>query len=114
MVKFFLPLPKNEKVHIEGKKKKKPFTNCNESLAHDIFQALKKLQTRQIQKTIRKIREDTDQQLKKKNEKHLIDLKALKKVDLKKISFYVVSLNLNVDLEQLKNIISKEPGIKNL
>jgi len=52
--------------------------------------------------------------LKKKNEKHLIDLKALKKVDLKKISFYVVSLNLNVDLEQLKNIISKEPGIKNL
>ena len=111
MVKFFLPRPKNEKVHIEGKKKKKPFTNCNESLAHDIFQALKKLQTRQIQKTIRKIREETDEQLKKKHEKHLIDLKALRKVDLKKISFYVVSLNLNVDQEQLKGIISKEPEI---
>ena len=41
-------------------------------------------------------------------------LKAISKVNLKKISFYFVSLNLNVDKEQLKGIIAKQSEIKDL
>lgn len=57
MTKFFLRQKGIQNGPDRPSKKKKAFTNCNESLATDIFGLLKKLLTREKQKTIRKSHE---------------------------------------------------------
>jgi hypothetical protein len=57
MTKFFIPVPRGAPKGFAHPPKKKKGGSCVVTLQKRVFQVLKKLLTRQVQKTIRKLHE---------------------------------------------------------